>query len=265
MSSEVCPFCGKSFKRLKSHLPHCKSAPRREDAKITSENPTKSNAKPENSSQKSPLGKQDVTFSVAPKTNKKTKLKVSEKIKIAAEISSPVSVESSQPSSTSKSKTKINLQTQNDQESISNNPKKLNLRPNAEILPEYFEKQESKSSIAPKSSKKTKPKLTEKLKLSPKTTKSFENSQTATKETKTEDVKDVLTNKTFSNNSKITPNNAEMNLKDNFWPEDQNGVKILPEIDPWNKRETKITLEGRPQRLETSETKRRLKKDSFDR
>ncbi|XP_028263821.1 uncharacterized protein LOC114437371 [Parambassis ranga] len=27
MSSEVCPFCGKTYKRLKSHLPHCKAAP----------------------------------------------------------------------------------------------------------------------------------------------------------------------------------------------------------------------------------------------
>ncbi|XP_028332852.1 uncharacterized protein si:dkey-21c1.4 isoform X2 [Gouania willdenowi] len=27
MSSEVCPFCGKLYKRLKSHLPHCKAAP----------------------------------------------------------------------------------------------------------------------------------------------------------------------------------------------------------------------------------------------
>nr|XP_040032328.1 uncharacterized protein C17orf80 homolog [Gasterosteus aculeatus aculeatus] len=26
MSSEVCPFCGKIYKRLKSHLPHCKAA-----------------------------------------------------------------------------------------------------------------------------------------------------------------------------------------------------------------------------------------------
>ncbi|XP_072229997.1 uncharacterized protein [Leuresthes tenuis] len=25
MSSEVCPFCGKTYKRLKSHLPHCKA------------------------------------------------------------------------------------------------------------------------------------------------------------------------------------------------------------------------------------------------
>ncbi|XP_006791311.1 uncharacterized protein C17orf80 homolog [Neolamprologus brichardi] len=26
MSCEVCPFCGKTYKRLKSHLPHCKAA-----------------------------------------------------------------------------------------------------------------------------------------------------------------------------------------------------------------------------------------------
>uniref|UniRef100_A0A3Q2U8S8 Uncharacterized protein n=2 Tax=Fundulus heteroclitus TaxID=8078 RepID=A0A3Q2U8S8_FUNHE len=26
MSSDVCPFCGKTYKRLKSHLPHCKAA-----------------------------------------------------------------------------------------------------------------------------------------------------------------------------------------------------------------------------------------------
>ncbi|XP_039596236.1 uncharacterized protein C17orf80 homolog [Polypterus senegalus] len=32
---EVCPFCGKPFKRLKSHLPHCKAAPSAQ-SKITS-------------------------------------------------------------------------------------------------------------------------------------------------------------------------------------------------------------------------------------
>nr|XP_057924260.1 uncharacterized protein C17orf80 homolog [Doryrhamphus excisus]XP_057924261.1 uncharacterized protein C17orf80 homolog [Doryrhamphus excisus] len=28
MNREVCPFCGNSYKRLKSHLPHCKAAPK---------------------------------------------------------------------------------------------------------------------------------------------------------------------------------------------------------------------------------------------
>ncbi|XP_053367061.1 ATP synthase subunit f, mitochondrial isoform X2 [Clarias gariepinus] len=27
MSLETCPFCGKAFKRLRSHLPHCKMSP----------------------------------------------------------------------------------------------------------------------------------------------------------------------------------------------------------------------------------------------
>ncbi|MCI4384375.1 hypothetical protein PGIGA_G00038030 [Pangasianodon gigas] len=35
MSLETCPFCGKPFKRLKSHLPHCKMSPGSKTAKIT--------------------------------------------------------------------------------------------------------------------------------------------------------------------------------------------------------------------------------------
>ncbi|XP_070846372.1 mitochondrial nucleoid-associated protein 1 [Chaetodon trifascialis] len=40
MNSEVCPFCGKTYKRLKSHLPHCKAAvssetpPSKHDVKV---------------------------------------------------------------------------------------------------------------------------------------------------------------------------------------------------------------------------------------
>ncbi|XP_015257347.1 PREDICTED: uncharacterized protein C17orf80 homolog [Cyprinodon variegatus] len=47
MSSEVCPFCGKTFKRLKSHLPHCKAAansqtpPTTQDATVLSKTTTK--------------------------------------------------------------------------------------------------------------------------------------------------------------------------------------------------------------------------------
>ncbi|XP_061763684.1 uncharacterized protein C17orf80 homolog isoform X2 [Nerophis ophidion] len=32
MSVEACPFCGKSYKRLKTHLPHCKAAPKSSSA-----------------------------------------------------------------------------------------------------------------------------------------------------------------------------------------------------------------------------------------
>ncbi|XP_060795998.1 uncharacterized protein si:dkey-21c1.4 isoform X2 [Neoarius graeffei] len=39
MSLETCPFCGKPFKRLKSHLPHCKMAPGSKTAKRPKEIP----------------------------------------------------------------------------------------------------------------------------------------------------------------------------------------------------------------------------------
>ncbi|KAM7370516.1 hypothetical protein PAMP_010053 [Pampus punctatissimus] len=35
MSSEVCPFCGKTYKRLKTHLPHCKAAPNSKTSNTT--------------------------------------------------------------------------------------------------------------------------------------------------------------------------------------------------------------------------------------
>ncbi|KAM7381279.1 hypothetical protein PAMA_012225 [Pampus argenteus] len=35
MSSEVCPFCGKTFKRLKTHLPHCKAAAKSQTSNTT--------------------------------------------------------------------------------------------------------------------------------------------------------------------------------------------------------------------------------------
>ncbi|KAJ0015713.1 hypothetical protein NQD34_014003 [Periophthalmus magnuspinnatus] len=153
MSSEVCPFCGKSFKRLKSHLPHCKAAAgsttsQHEEPKTKE----KSKTTTDNSSLDMKAEKQEVKALITPKASKKRTPKWSEKIKMAAQMSSPTSVESSEPSSSSKSKTKINLQSQNDQESISNNFEKF---ANVEVLPESdFEKQPVKSSITSKRARK---------------------------------------------------------------------------------------------------------------
>ncbi|KAJ8263786.1 hypothetical protein GJAV_G00141270 [Gymnothorax javanicus] len=36
---EICPFCGRSFKRLKSHIPHCKMAPVTKDTKVSKASP----------------------------------------------------------------------------------------------------------------------------------------------------------------------------------------------------------------------------------
>ncbi|XP_034426816.1 uncharacterized protein C17orf80 homolog isoform X1 [Hippoglossus hippoglossus] len=52
MSSEVCPSCGKTFKRLKSHLPHCKAA-------NSQTNPTESHVGANQTTSSSPLGAGD--------------------------------------------------------------------------------------------------------------------------------------------------------------------------------------------------------------
>uniref|UniRef100_A0AAV2LEG6 ATP synthase subunit f, mitochondrial n=1 Tax=Knipowitschia caucasica TaxID=637954 RepID=A0AAV2LEG6_KNICA len=72
MSSEVCPFCGKSFKRLKSHLPHCKSAPnsnktREEEARTS--------------------GKDEALDSTRSEIRKRTEPKVTARVKMATETS----------------------------------------------------------------------------------------------------------------------------------------------------------------------------------
>ncbi|XP_077481887.1 uncharacterized protein LOC144092716 isoform X2 [Stigmatopora argus] len=47
MSPEVCSFCGKSFKRLKSHLPHCKAAKSSLGDHSTDASPPSSRLKPD--------------------------------------------------------------------------------------------------------------------------------------------------------------------------------------------------------------------------
>lgn len=53
MSSEVCPYCGKTYKRLKSHLSHCKAAP---TAKTTKESTSLLDSKTTGKGKKSVAG-----------------------------------------------------------------------------------------------------------------------------------------------------------------------------------------------------------------
>ncbi|XP_030257007.1 uncharacterized protein C17orf80 homolog [Sparus aurata] len=65
MSSEVCPFCGKTYKRLKTHLPHCKAA-------ASSKTPPTKHDVTVNQTSSSPLGAPSTqTVSVPAKKNKK--------------------------------------------------------------------------------------------------------------------------------------------------------------------------------------------------
>ncbi|XP_019962493.2 mitochondrial nucleoid-associated protein 1 [Paralichthys olivaceus] len=120
MSSEVCPFCGKTFKRLKSHLPHCKAA----DAQT---NPTErhvranqttgvseptAKGKKSRESLSSPRAKKSTTSAPAqtsdgteallsssspPPSTKKKKQKPTEQIKLASTPSSTTTSLSSSP------------------------------------------------------------------------------------------------------------------------------------------------------------------------
>ncbi|XP_035469625.1 uncharacterized protein C17orf80 homolog isoform X1 [Scophthalmus maximus] len=111
MSSEVCPFCGKTYKRLKSHLPHCKAAPTSQAP--PTEDGIKTNQTTSSSSQllagKGETSKQSIVASPKPKkssvvsasassappqsaelppSTKKKKQKLSEQIKVAGTQSS---------------------------------------------------------------------------------------------------------------------------------------------------------------------------------
>ncbi|XP_059180489.1 uncharacterized protein si:dkey-21c1.4 [Centropristis striata] len=103
MSSEVCPFCGKTYKRLKSHLPHCKAAassktpPTKHDVTVnqtasstqldsTAESTDMLTSLQSNKSKKKSAASQSLSPSSAspPSTAKKNKKKLSEQIKTAS-------------------------------------------------------------------------------------------------------------------------------------------------------------------------------------
>ncbi|XP_054656052.1 uncharacterized protein C17orf80 homolog [Dunckerocampus dactyliophorus] len=108
MSTEVCPFCGNSYKRLKSHLPHCKEAakqPLTPDAPAASQTSNSLDADwPQKKGTKSSTLKKKVSVppevpeknvkSTPPSSSSLKKQKLSEQIKMAL-VSSPASPASS--------------------------------------------------------------------------------------------------------------------------------------------------------------------------
>ncbi|XP_045923982.1 flocculation protein FLO11 isoform X2 [Micropterus dolomieu] len=115
MSSEVCPFCGKTYKRLKSHLPHCKAA-------ATSKTPpTKHNATVNHTSSSSQLAAasstppakgekstQMLSVNASPQVRKSKKVSVISPATSLSESLSPSSA--SLPPSTKKKKQKLSEQ-----------------------------------------------------------------------------------------------------------------------------------------------------------
>ncbi|XP_072312402.1 uncharacterized protein [Eucyclogobius newberryi] len=210
MSPEICPFCGKSFKRLKSHVPHCKAA-----AKFDGRDEAEKAAKAEKSAPKLTLKtngvKREVERAAPSKTSKKTTPKVSGKLEIGAKTSPPAPAESPL---ISKSQTKNHKSRRNHEQlvsiemtrSVSADLERTSLSP--------VEKKASKTAVEKKS---------------------LDDSRNADRTTAAKK-KDAKT-------AKSALNHETDHLKRNSRTEDENGVKGLSEIDPWNKRETRITLE----------------------
>lgn len=112
MSSEVCPFCGKAYKRLKSHLPHCKAAacsktPPPKRNVTANQAPSPSQLAADSSKPRSEDNKTTQTLVVSKPQSKKGKKvsEVSEVPTVASQSASESSVLSS--SSTKKKKQKL--------------------------------------------------------------------------------------------------------------------------------------------------------------
>ncbi|KAL7372780.1 hypothetical protein ABVT39_022320 [Epinephelus coioides] len=109
MSSEVCPFCGKTYKRLKSHLPHCKAAassktpPTKHD--VTA-NQTSSSSQPAAAlSESTAKSTQTLSITASPQSKKSKKASV-----VSSETPSLSPSSASPPPTTKKKKQKLSEQ-----------------------------------------------------------------------------------------------------------------------------------------------------------
>ncbi|XP_042363656.1 uncharacterized protein C17orf80 homolog [Plectropomus leopardus] len=105
MSSEVCPFCGKTYKRLKSHLPHCKAA-------ASSKTPQTKHDVNANQTTSSSHVATALSESTAKSTTESPKSKRSKKTSVVSTSAETQSASSASfPPSTKKKKQKLSEQT----------------------------------------------------------------------------------------------------------------------------------------------------------
>ncbi|XP_041671570.1 uncharacterized protein C17orf80 homolog [Cheilinus undulatus] len=117
MSTEVCPFCGKAFKRLKSHLPHCKAASSSKKLptkhEVTANQTQSSSQLAAASSESTAVEKKSTqTLQVASPQSKKSKKmsEVSSAPVNSSSVSQSSSLSSALPLSSSKKKQKLSEQ-----------------------------------------------------------------------------------------------------------------------------------------------------------
>ncbi|XP_068439123.1 mitochondrial nucleoid-associated protein 1 [Clinocottus analis] len=114
MSSEECPFCGKTYKRLKSHLPHCKAAATSSKTPPTKQEVTVTQASPSTqlvAALCEPAAKSTQTLSatLSPQSKKSKKTSVVSSAATQSSLSSSL-VSASLPPSTKERKPKLSEQ-----------------------------------------------------------------------------------------------------------------------------------------------------------
>lgn len=250
MSSEVCPKCGKSFKRLKSHLPHCKA--QKSVKKTSPQNESSSSSLPLPGPDHSPQSSKTVAFtksndkttklSTTSVVAKKPKQKLSEKIKMSIAMSSPASDASTPPSKASKSKKKVPISSQIGEEFTENKLENIHLFPKTKSTEMENSTQNYKKVI-----KKMETNL-ETLSLNESAMDdSISNNLQTSKQKKTSKKasKENIMTKTASNKVKnVTINNVKRSKKDNIWSgEEDHETNLSSENDMWtSRREPKVTL-----------------------
>ncbi|CAL9699216.1 unnamed protein product [Knipowitschia caucasica] len=241
MSSEVCPFCGKSFKRLKSHLPHCKSAPnsnktREEEARTS--------------------GKDEALDSTRSEIRKRTEPKVTARVKMATETSSVEATVSASPKiKTTITKSKrmkepkkkdifTNVESERSPESKSVGLSELE----AKVFHSDAELMSSSALFGDLPNLKNQESNGRRFEMTKSTSKQVQTDANPEAEIlipagkkPTKSAKEMFDNskkskKLISSKSAVSVNTQHMNL-------DQNDLKNGPKIDPWGKREARVTLE----------------------
>ncbi|KAJ4940378.1 hypothetical protein JOQ06_026685 [Pogonophryne albipinna] len=250
MSSEVCPFCGKAYKRLKSHLPHCKAAassktpPTKHD--VPGNQTTSSSQLTANVSKPTADSTQTLSKETSPRSKKSNKMSLAS----AAETTQPSATSSaSLPTSAKKKKQKLSEQTANFPSSTTNSissplqPSTIS-KPKKQSLQALIEAEKSKQvSKGPLEGTRS---ASEDL---PKTNPDKNSIKDGAKPTKAKtSKKKKAAAQSFSSAKDTSTSLGSKDVKDNLWVDTERKVEDLSENEMFLNSESghraRITLQG---------------------
>ncbi|KAL3051720.1 hypothetical protein OYC64_001869 [Pagothenia borchgrevinki] len=249
MSSEVCPFCGKAFKRLKSHLPHCKAAassktpPTKHD--VPGNQTTSSSQLTANLSKPTADSTQTLSKETSPQSKKSNKMSLAS----AAETTQPSAPSSaSLPTSAKKKKQKLSEQTANFPSSTTNSitsplqPSTIS-KPKKQSLQALIEAEKSKP-VSKGTLEGTRSALEDLPKTNP-----DKNSIKVAKPTKAKTSKTKkAAAQSFSTAKDTSTSLGSKDVRDNLWVDTEGKVEDLSENEMFLKsksdHQARITLQG---------------------